>query len=144
MKLIICSNCKETKPYYAKNLCKKCYRRKYHLEHLEEARLYDLKRDKRRRLKLKLEIFNHYSNGKISCDCCGDSHIEFLTIDHINGDGAEHKREIGMPGAGGNRFYYWLKRNNYPEGFRVLCMNCNCSRGQHGYCPHEKEVQQIL
>lgn len=33
----------------------------------------------------------------------------------------------------------WLKKNNYPPGFRVLCMNCNFSLGMRGYCPHQKE-----
>jgi hypothetical protein len=32
-----------------------------------------------------------------------------------------------------------LRRDNYPDGYRVLCANCNFSRGIHGYCPHEHE-----
>lgn len=143
MKLIICLHCDEKKPYYAKNLCKSCYRKKYYLEHMPREREYWAKNDKPKLQRLRLEVFNHYSNGKMNCACCGESHIEFLSIDHINGDGAKHRKEIGMERGGGVRFYYWLKRNNYPEGFRVLCMNCNFSRGQHGYCPHEKEVQEI-
>lgn len=66
------------------------------------------------------------------CACCGDGHEEFLTIDHINGDGAKQRKE----GIRGINFYMWLIRNNFPEGFRVLCMNCNFSLGMRGYCPH--------
>jgi hypothetical protein len=29
---------------------------------------------------------------------------------------------IGFAGYG---FYTWLKKNGFPEGLQVLCMNCN-------------------
>jgi hypothetical protein len=35
--------------------------------------------------------------------------------------------------------YLWLKRNNYPTGFRVLCHNCNLAIGFYGYCPHHRQ-----
>jgi hypothetical protein len=55
--------------------------------------------------------------------------LRALSIDHINGKGAEHLRSIGSisckgRGLGGTQFYRWLQRNNYPRGFQVLCMNC--------------------
>lgn len=68
------------------------------------------------------------------CSCCGETHIEFLTIDHINGGGTKHRKSEKI----GN-IYYWLRRNGYPSGYRVLCFNCNCARGHFGCCPHEKE-----
>jgi hypothetical protein len=41
-----------------------------------------------------------------------------------------------------------LIRHDFPPGFRLLCFNCNCVRGQRGYCPHEdltpEEKQQRL
>ena len=86
--------------------------------------------------KRKLLIIEHYG-GK--CVCCGEEHIEFLTIDHINNNGAAHKKELG----GSSALYHWLKRNNYPkDDFQLLCMNCNFSKGKYGYCPHSisKEV----
>jgi hypothetical protein len=63
--------------------------------------------------------------------------MEFLAIDHIDGGGEKHRRTI----SDGKRlcglsFYLWLKRNNWPSGFRVLCHNCNFSFGAYGYCPH--------
>jgi hypothetical protein len=39
----------------------------------------------------------------------------------------------------GRAFFAWLKRQGWPEGFQVLCHNCNSSKGYYGYCPHEKE-----
>ena len=70
------------------------------------------------------------------CECCGETQYEFLCIDHINGDGSEHRKEIG----GGSRIYWWLIKNNFPEGFRVLCYNCNMSYGFYNYCPHQKVI----
>lgn len=84
--------------------------------------------------KLKDEVFSAY--GK-ECACCGECRIEFLTIDHVNGDGAAHRKLIGQSTR---HIYLWLKKNGFPKhGFRTLCMNCNFSRGVHGYCPHERE-----
>ena len=67
------------------------------------------------------------------CNCCGEKTPAFLTIDHINGGGAEHRRSLrGLPI--GN----FLKKNNYPSGYRVLCWNCNAADGIRGGCPHKK------
>lgn len=92
---------------------------------------------KNRSKRVRLTVFLHYGNGALRCSCegCTVTAEEFLTIDHINGDGRKHREEIG---GAGQKLYYWLIRNDYPEGFRVLCYNCNCSRGHCGYCPHER------
>lgn len=36
----------------------------------------------------------------------------------------------------GVRIEEWLKKNDYPKGFQILCHNCNMSKGFYGYCPH--------
>lgn len=77
------------------------------------------------------EVIAHYG-GK--CACCDEEKLEFLCMDHINGGGTKHRREIGGYGAA---FYLWIKREKFPEGFRVLCWNCNSSLGMYGYCPHK-------
>ena len=42
--------------------------------------------------------------------------------------------------VGGTKFYRWLKRNNFPEGFQVLCFNCNCGKEiNKGVCPHKSK-----
>ena len=65
---------------------------------------------------LKLSIFEHYGN----CCCgCGEHNAEYLTIDHINNNGSEHRKEIRT------QIYPWLKRNNYPAEYQILCFNCN-------------------
>jgi len=68
------------------------------------------------------------------CKCCGESAHEFLTIDHVNGGGSQHRKQVG------SQFYSWLKRQGFPkEGYRLLCMNCNFAIGKYGSCPHESE-----
>jgi hypothetical protein len=70
-----------------------------------------------------------------ACVCCGCDIPEFLTIDHINGDGAKHREE-----GPGNRIYRWLKKNGFPKNnFQLLCFNCNCAKGIYGTCPHQKK-----
>jgi len=69
-----------------------------------------------RYIALKLEVFTHYG---ARCANCHESHKEFLTIDHINNDGARHRQQIGT------QIFPWLKRNSYPTNFQVLCFNCN-------------------
>jgi hypothetical protein len=71
--------------------------------------------------------------GGYRCACCGEPHQAFLGIDHVNNDGGKHRRSIGR----GSNIYVWLRDNKYPEGFQVLCHNCN--HGKHlngGVCPH--------
>lgn len=90
--------------------------------------------------RLKEEVFAAY--GGFRCNCCGETERDFLTLDHINQDGAVHRRQIGNGrSTSGTTMYRWLKRNNFPEGFQVLCYNCNCSRSKpinNGVCPHQK------
>lgn len=86
------------------------------------------------RKKQRLIVLVHYGGNPPKCVCCGENHIEFLTIDHIDGGGNKHRKKIGL--KCGVSFNRWLIRNGFPSGFRVLCMNCNFSIGHYGYCPH--------
>ncbi len=69
------------------------------------------------------------------CKCCGERRPEFLTIDHVDGGGSAHRKQVGC-------VYRWLKRQGFPSGFQVLCYNCNCAKGFFGRCPHEAERQK--
>lgn len=109
------------------NSCKAEIGKKYYLENKQKVDI----RNKATRTAVKLEVFKKYGEN---CQCCGENRVEFLSIDHINGGGAQERKQLGI--AGGNRFYYWLRNNKYPDGYRVLCYNCNLSLGFHGYCPH--------
>ena len=76
-----------------------------------------LRRAAAKRLVLKLTVFNVYGGPR--CVGCGESELACLSMDHINGGGNRHRREVGS-----HSIYDKLKKNNYPPGFRVLCMNC--------------------
>jgi hypothetical protein len=84
------------------------------------------------RLRNRWKVLNHYGGDSPVCACanCHEKNFEFLTVDHINGDGAEHRRTV-------KHIYTWLIKNRFPFGFQVLCMNCNLARGVYGYCPHD-------
>lgn len=84
---------------------------------------------------IKCAVLKGYGN---TCACCMEPRVEFLTVDHMKGDGKKHRLEVSG-GNGGTQFYRWLIKNQFPKGFRVLCINCNFSFGMYGYCPHEKE-----
>jgi hypothetical protein len=72
--------------------------------------------------KLKLETFSRYCGGDVKCSNCGEKDYQILSIDHIEGNGNQHRKETKT--RGGYSTYSWLKRNDYPGGFQVLCMNC--------------------
>ena len=111
------------------------YNREYmHQITLEKKREYARKHTVQRRIRLdahKIEVFNYY--GGPVCSCCGESHIEFLSLDHINGGGCQHRKTIK-----GKSIYEWCRQNNFPEGFQVLCMNCNFAKRFNRICPHKK------
>ena len=80
--------------------------------------------------KLRKQLFDAYG---WACMCCGEKIKEFLTIDHVNNDGAEHRRITG----GGSAWLREIRKLGFPPGFQTLCFNCNAARGLHGKCPHE-------
>ena len=82
---------------------------------------------------LRGEVLDAYGGR---CTCCGESTREFLAVDHVNGGGVKHRKQLRLTGRG---FYLWLKRQGFPrDEFRLLCHNCNIARGHYGYCPHER------
>ena len=86
---------------------------------------------------IKVKTLKHYGGENPKCACCGEKEIKFLTIDHINNNGAKHRKELKKSGY---NFYYWLKRNKYPSEYQVLCFNCNIAKGLYGKCPHNKKI----
>ena len=81
----------------------------------------------------KLRCLEYYGGNPPICACCGEKEKQFLSLDHTNGGGNLHRREIGK----GN-ICNWIIKNKFPQGFQVLCYNCNCAKGFFGKCPHKK------
>lgn len=121
--------------YKAKGLCAQCGKRKKakNLVVCILCRDRTRKNGKAYRDRLRSAAYDAY--GGASCRCCGDDHLEFLTLDHINGGGGKHREQVGT----GDKIHRWLRDNNYPPGFRVLCFNCNYAEFRYGRCPHRKK-----
>lgn len=80
------------------------------------------------------QVIKHYG-GK--CACCGEKELLFLTLDHIDGQGAKHRKQFGGR-YGGRKVYQWIIAQKYPKGFQVLCFNCNCGKARNNnVCPHK-------
>jgi len=85
-----------------------------------------LEANRSKEAKVRAQVLDHYG---WECACCGDPQAEFLQIDHVDGGGSQHRKEIPST-------YRWLIRNGFPDGFNTLCANCNV--GKHingGVCP---------
>ena len=60
----------------------------------------------------------------MKCATCGyDKNINALELDHIDGKGNDSRKKFGS--TGGWAYYKKLKTLGYPEGYQVLCSNCN-------------------
>lgn len=102
-------------------------------EKREGRREFYVRRQKASRLNLKLQVLSRYGGR---CVCCGETNMHFLSIDHINGNGKAHRKEINHLGT----FYHWLRKNGFPQGnYQALCFNCNLGKGTGARCPHEDE-----
>lgn len=106
--------CSCGRPLVTKTRCRVC---------IEKSRVLT----KRRAARLKAQALNHYG---WSCVFCGESYELFLTIDHINDDGAVHRRSEKI--STGSKTYRWLEKQGYPDGFQVACFNCNAAKARIG------------
>jgi len=91
--------------------------------------------DRDRRHQIKLAVIAIYG-GK--CACCGETAKEFLSVDHTAGNGAKDRKR-----RNNTQLYRELAKAGKPlMGYRLLCFNCNLSRGHWGYCPHDGKKEQ--
>jgi hypothetical protein len=149
----LCSSCKDAKAKATRQEYRESHReqrRKYNQQYREENRKEVLassrerarvnyeadpekyrKRNREWYRKLRAKILAHYGT---SCACCGGT--DHLGIDHVNGNGREHREELfGNPRHGsGTRFYLWLVENDFPEAYQALCRPCNRSKGTGTAC----------
>lgn len=153
----LCGGCGQQPPEMGKAKCRPCldkynekarspkarareqaYHKKYYANTVNSERRNAGVR--RRWAALRDEIYGRY--GK-RCGCCGETTPEFLSIDHKNGDGAAHRRQIfnnTQRVSGGNKYMIAIRDDPDQSRYWVLCFNCNMSRGLRGYCPHQPNV----
>ncbi len=107
------------KAYYQRNKeYFNAYGKKYTASHKLYRRIYSREYS----LNRKKEVLTYYGSNKLACVICGEARIACLSLDHINNDGAEERKKLNL--VGGNNFYIWIQKQNYPEGYQTLCMNC--------------------
>lgn len=124
----VCTQCGVNKPFRGQ-LCRACLDKRKAWYKQSDYR----KRHAEIRANDKKVVMEHYG---CKCACCGEDEPCFLAVDHINGNGNSHRKKIGKWGSG---FFKWLINNQFPNGFQLLCHNCNM--GKHlnsGVCPHKQ------
>jgi hypothetical protein len=138
----LCVNCGKNPHKENMKRCQECCDK--HLQWYKQSEYVEKNRglDKKRRQDRKLRIINHYG-GK--CICCGEKELIFLCLDHIDGGGNEHRRQIGNAknrcGSSSTNFYRWIEKNNYPDILQLLCHNCNAAKEiNNGICPHQQKI----
>jgi hypothetical protein len=122
---------------YPNGTCKECQKIRRHIPEIHAKILIQHKehyaRNRTRRRKemrklaatLKLEALTHYGpEGILRCcwENCTVVDTDMLSLDHVNNDGAKHRRKSGQR-LGGEKLYRWVIQENFPDGFQTLCMN---------------------
>lgn len=99
-----------------------------------ESRRERAKRWQRRHTLMRRTIVLTHYGGQ--CECCGETRMKLLQIDHIGGGGASHRRLLAAgQGLSGQGIYRQLIIQGFPGGFRVLCVACNWATGDAGGGP---------
>jgi hypothetical protein len=83
------------------------------------------------RWKLRLETITRYGG---SCRCCQEDDARFLVLDHPKRNG--YRERVPFGGHGGWQFYAHLKQRGWPDGYSILCANCNGAMRLGRRCPH--------
>ena len=126
-----CADCGKRPPRPGKKACERC---------AEKNKITN----RRRVARFKREVLAHYGDV-LQCFCCHEGNPDLLELDHIEGDGAAHRRKIGGKNSiGSGVFYYWLKKNGFPPGLQLSCATCNRAKHRHGHCPHQDLPPELL
>ncbi len=131
------ADCKEcvrvrNKDYYAKTIDK--YHEKRATFRAENRDLLN-RRERESYARLRTLILDTYGRR---CACCGEDEPLFLELDHVDNDGAQHRRMIG---SSAKQLYTEVKRQGFPKGkYQLLCANCNQGKKRGGgICPHKSK-----
>lgn len=78
--------------------------------------------------KLKQFIFDHYDWSE--CLCCGEDHMPYLTIGHLDNDGYRHKSHLDSKRRlTGARLIKSIIHSDFTCEFRLGPLCCNCQVG---------------
>ena len=121
--------------HFGHGYCKKHYREQPEAKEREkELRKINYPKNREKQLesakkwhkRMRHELLMHYSNGSLVCAKCGFDDVRALDIDHINGGGCkERKKTMDRWRRTEYTGYIYRLRTKKPEGYQVLCRNCN-------------------
>lgn len=133
MNNVLCTKCNARPADSGKKRCTLCRRsnargmQAWRDRNPEHAAAYQRQFNRERRER----VLKHYGG---QCECCSEGLFEFLALDHKDGGGNAHRKEVKQRGA---NMIGWALANDLPPIFRVLCHNCNSAIGFYGRCPHQ-------
>ena len=87
----------------------------------ERHRKHNREYSRRKARQLRELIFDHYGRRCSWPEGCDVTDPDMLQIDHVNGDGAEHRRKF----SSGEDIYRSIVKAGFPPSFRILCANHN-------------------
>jgi hypothetical protein len=109
-------------------------------KYLAQQRAYDQRRastpnrisqnaaaTKRKRVRQRLAVIERYGG---QCAFCGSDQYEYLTMDHVNGNGNAHRAQLP------DSLVAFLYASDFrPDLYRVLCWNCHMALTLFGVEP---------
>jgi hypothetical protein len=135
----LCTVCRIRRPENPKeSRCNQCHARQTRDARARPYKTVFVRNGKslRRITTLRQQVLRFYSRTFIPrCACCAEDEQRFLTLDHVNNDGYKD-RSISTASL-----YKRLVKLGFPDGYKVLCSNCNSGRALNGgVCPHVQSV----
>lgn len=93
----------------------------------------------RRHIRERIAVIEMYG-GK--CKFCPCTQYEYLTLDHVQGDGKQHRLEIASKYR---TVYDYLLRENIIDHtrFRLLCWNCHMALTRYNVAPGREELHDM-
>lgn len=131
----LCIYCGKEPPKLGVKGCSFCQKKLY--ARTKKCKCSSPEKQKEYRDKVRLDVIQKYGGH---CECCKEINPIFLTIDHINGDGANERRELyGSQSGSSYGWFMKLRREKVRDDLRVMCWNCNFAVYRLGACPHESK-----
>lgn len=137
-----CSFCSKEHKKIVRGLCPTCYSRERWRRLPADSKAQSSKvANKKSRLKLKAKLFAMLD---YKCACCNEAEKEFLCLDHILGNGSEHREGLKSNYTVYRRILKEETQETIKGKYQLLCWNCNASMGMYGYCPHGNLPTRIV
>ena len=86
----------------------------------------------RRSIYIKAAVFQHYGGR---CNACGESRLGCLELDHINNDGARHRKQSKR--RSNDTIYLDLLNSNFKTDFSLQILCASCHQLRHCSFPNE-------